>query len=74
MLEDRQSGRLVLPFCIGEPSAKVLAAELGEDWRELRGWEVERWFERLPMFLFKEPKRQKVVKALRKALELAESG
>jgi hypothetical protein len=58
----------------GRISAKVLARDLGEDWRELRGWEVERWFERLPMFLFEEPKRQKVLKALRKTLELAESG
>lgn len=54
--------------------AKQLAADLGEDWREQRGWEVERWFERLPMYLMEEPKRQKVLKALNKALELAESG
>jgi hypothetical protein len=53
--------------------AKALAAQLGEDWREQRGWEVERWFERLPMYLLEEPKRQKVLKALSKALELAES-
>ncbi|SRR6266550_7960943 len=32
-------------------AARTLAAELGEDWRELRGSEVERWFERLPMYL-----------------------
>lgn len=54
--------------------AKTLAAELGEDWRALRGWEVERWFERLPMYLLEEPKRQKVVKALREALDLVEKG
>jgi hypothetical protein len=54
--------------------AKKLAAELGEDWREQRGWEVERWFERLPMYLLEEPKRQKVIKALSTALELAEKG
>jgi hypothetical protein len=53
-------------------AAKKLAADLGEDWRELRGWEVERWFERLPMYLLEEPKRQKVLKALLDALELAE--
>ena len=52
-------------------AAKTLAADLGEDWREQRGWEVERWFERLPMYLLEEPKRQKVLKALSKALELA---
>ncbi len=31
-------------------------------------WEVERWFERLPFYLRAEPKRQKVVKALKEAL------
>jgi len=54
--------------------ARVLAGELGEDWREQRGWEVERWFERLPMYLLEEPKRQKVLKALTKALQLVEGG
>jgi hypothetical protein len=55
-------------------AARTLAAELGEDWREQRGWEVERWFERLPMYLLEEPKRQRVLKALFKALTLAETG
>lgn len=55
-------------------AARTLAAELGEDWREQRGWEVERWFERLPMYLLEEPKRQKVLKALSRALALAEHG
>lgn len=55
-------------------AAKTLAAELGEGWRALRGWDIERWFERLPMYLLEEPKRQKVLKALSQALELAESG
>ena len=55
-------------------AAKTLAADLGEDWRELRGWDVERWFERLPMYLLEEPKRQKVLKALSRALALAETG
>jgi hypothetical protein len=53
--------------------AKRLASELGEDWRQLRGWDVERWFERLPMYLLEEPKRQKVLKALSKALALVEA-
>jgi hypothetical protein len=53
--------------------AKQLAAELGNDWRKLRGWEVERWFERLPMYLLEEPKRQKVLKALSKALALVKA-
>jgi hypothetical protein len=55
-------------------AARALAAELGDDWRQLRGWEVERWFERLPMYLLEEPKRQKVIKALSKALALVEPG
>ena len=54
-------------------AAKVLAADIGENWRTQRGWEVERWFERLPMYLLEEPKRQKVLKALTKALNLVES-
>jgi hypothetical protein len=53
---------------------KALVADLGEDWRQLRGWEVERWFERLPMYLLEEPKRQKVLKALSKTLALVEAG
>ena len=60
------------------PSSRIapqaLAAALGEDWRSQRGWEVERWFERLPMYLLEEPKRQKVVKALSDALTLIEKG
>ena len=43
-------------------------------YRKLRGWDVERWFERLPMYLLEEPKRQKVLKALSKALALVEDG
>jgi hypothetical protein len=53
-------------------SATNLSAEFGEDWKKLRGWEIERWFERLPMYLLEEPKRQKVIKALSKALALIE--
>jgi hypothetical protein len=53
---------------------KTIAAQLGEDWRKRRGWEVERWFERLPMYLLEEPKRQRVLKALSKALSLVETG
>ena len=54
--------------------AKEIAADIGPDWRELRSWEVERWFERLPMYLLEEPKRQKVLKALHKTLGLVETG
>jgi len=32
-------------------------------------WEMQRWFERLPMYLLEEPKRQRVVKALTSALK-----
>jgi hypothetical protein len=32
-------------------------------------WEVQRWFERLPMYLLEEPKRQQVAEALASALE-----
>ncbi len=55
-------------------AAKKLASQLGEDWRSQRSWEVERWFERLPMYLLEEPKREKVVQALAQALQLIESG
>jgi len=54
--------------------AKRIAADIGPDWREMRSWEVERWFERLPMYLLEEPKRQKVLKALHKTLTLIEAG
>ena len=60
------------------PSSRVAAVELerqlGADWREQRSWEVERWYERLPMYLLEDPKRQKVLKALSKALALIEAG
>jgi hypothetical protein len=37
-------------------------------------WEMQRWFERLPMYLLEEPRRAKVVKALGRALALAQAG
>ena len=54
--------------------AKELASQFGEDWRSQRWYAVERWFERLPMYLLEKPKREKVVKALSGALRLEESG
>ncbi len=36
-------------------------------------WEVQRWFEKLPMYLLEEPKRQRVIKALKSALVEFES-
>ena len=53
--------------------AKRFESEYGKNWRSLRGWDLERWFERLPMYLLEEPKRQKVLKALCKALEIVKS-
>ncbi len=37
-------------------------------------WHMQRWFERLPMYLQEEPKREKVLKALRKAVDLIDAG
>lgn len=36
-------------------------------------WHMQRWFERLPMYLQEEPKREKVLKALHKAVKLMET-
>jgi hypothetical protein len=36
-------------------------------------WHSQRWYERLPMYLQEEPKKEKVLKALRKALTLCET-
>jgi hypothetical protein len=36
--------------------------------------ECQRWFERLPMYLLEDAKRTKVVKALHRALQVAEAG
>ena len=36
-------------------------------------WEIQRWFEQLPMYLLEELKRVKVVKALERALKVAET-
>jgi hypothetical protein len=47
-------------------------------WKELPLYggdqsETQRWYERLPMYLLEEPKRQKVVKALSAAIEQFEA-
>jgi hypothetical protein len=47
------------------------SGKIGE--HNVRG-KIERWFERLPMYLLEEPKRKKVVQALAKALQLEETG
>jgi hypothetical protein len=36
-------------------------------------WHSQRWYERLPMYLYEEEKKQKVLKALRRALVLLET-
>jgi hypothetical protein len=58
----------------GALAEQKLALELGPDWRSQRGWEIERWYERLPMYFQEEPKRKKVIQALTKALQMTESG
>ena len=37
-------------------------------------WHSQRWYERLPMYLQEEAKRQRVLKALRRAIVLSETG
>jgi hypothetical protein len=39
-----------------------------------RHWHSQRWYERLPLFLQEEAKREKVLKALRQAVEMVEAG
>ena len=39
-----------------------------------RHWHSQRWYERLPLFLQEEPKREKVLKALREAAAMVEAG
>jgi hypothetical protein len=53
-------------------SAEAAAAVADETvgWR----WHVERWYERLPLYLREEPKREQVVAALAKALRQREAG
>lgn len=46
------------------PSSRVSESQLGG----CDHWEAQRWFERLPQFLREEPKRQKVLRALREAV------
>jgi hypothetical protein len=53
------------------PSSRLPIAE-GTD--RFDRWHSQRWFERLPLYLQEEPKREKVLKALRKAVNLLESG
>jgi len=45
------------------PSSMLPAAQMAS----ADHWELQRWFERLPMYLLEEPKRRKVVQALTSA-------
>ena len=52
------------------PSSRSAAAASAVRSREVSWrWEVERWYERLPLYLRKESKRLRVICALQKALE-----
>lgn len=50
-----------------QPSSRlpVYQKNLGGD-----HWEMQRWFEKLPMYLLEKPKRSKVVAALKKAMKI----
>jgi hypothetical protein len=52
-------------------AAKTLAADLGEDWRELRGWDVERWFERLPMYLLESETGHRLISYIKDPMDTA---
>jgi hypothetical protein len=54
------------------PSSRVPAKMLPNC--SFRHWHSQRWYERLPLFLQEEPKRQKVLKALQEALAKADAG
>src|SRR5262245_21177458 len=57
--------------CKTHPGSRRIMPEEKHTWIH---WEAQRWYERLPMYLFEEPKRQKVENALRKAFDLSKSG
>lgn len=56
-------------MCLEYYSEKIHPSSRRSDTLGGDHWEFQRWFERLPMYLSEAPKRQKVVKALAKALE-----
>jgi hypothetical protein len=55
-------------MCLDYYSQKIHASSR-MDIGSADSWEMQRWFERLPMYLLEETKRQKVVKALLLALD-----
>jgi hypothetical protein len=54
------------------PTSRVPASMLPDC--SFRHWHSQRWYERLPLFLQEESKREKVLKALRGALAMVEAG
>jgi len=54
------------------PSSRVPENLLPDS--SFRHWHSQRWYERLPLFLQEEPKREKVLKALREAAAMVEAG
>jgi|HubBroStandDraft_4_1064222.scaffolds.fasta_scaffold04339_7 hypothetical protein len=54
------------------PSSRVPTSALPDC--NFRHWHSQRWYERFPLFLQEEPKREKVLKALREALTMVEAG
>ena len=54
------------------PTSRVPASMLPDC--TFRHWHSQRWYERLPLFLQEEPKREKVLKALNKAIARIEAG
>lgn len=54
------------------PSSRVPASMLPNC--VYRHWHSQRWYERLPLYLQEQPKREKVLKALREAVVRIETG
>jgi hypothetical protein len=54
------------------PSSRVPESMLPDC--NFRHWHSQRWYERLPLYLQEDSKREKVLKALQKAVELIDSG
>lgn len=53
------------------PSSRL---PIAEDTDRFARWHGQRWYERLPLYLQEEPKRERVLKALRKAVDMIDAG